>query len=442
MPKMMKQDGKPLKMTFADEFNDQSLSHWDGHGSDGLWATSFSPHLENARTLTSNGEGQVYIDPSDSTMPNPFSMEDGVLAIRATELTEQQSTEMGGQQYGSGLITTEMTLHTESGYIEVSAQVPDQQGFLSAFWLIPADGEWSSEIDGFEILGHDTDRLNTNYWIDGEPHEGPIQTTDLSDGFHTYGIAWDEDSITWYLDGEVVRVAEASITEPMQLAISLAVDTNWTGSPDETTDFNDALLIDYVRVYEPMSSSNPGINNQSEFVAQVDDVFRIDDTTLSGSEFRDVMQGDKRDEVFYGKDGNDAINGDRGDDKLFGHQGNDILVGGRGEDKLIGGDGNDVLIGGRGDDHMWGDNYGSGSGNDSFVFEKHAGKDWVHDFDIEDDVIDLRAFNVTYEDIMAATTVHSWATEIDLGELGGTHKDVVTILNIDGNALTEDNFLF
>ena len=54
---------------------------------------------------------------------------------------------------------------------------------------------------------------------------------------------------------------------------------------------------------------------------------------LDGSEFNDVLTGDKQRNRITGRDGNDAIDGAEGDD---------TLVGGRGADALVGGDGRDL----------------------------------------------------------------------------------------------------
>lgn len=433
-------NGEKLKLTFADEFNANKLSTWTGHGSTGLWATTFSPTLDDTRTIERNGEGQYYVDPTDNSLPDPFSMENGALAIRASELNSNQQEAAGGLLYGSGLITTEMTLHTEGGYIEMSAQVPDQQGFLSAFWLVPADGDWSSEIDAFEIRGSETDVMHTNFWIEGEKSEQAVQTSDLSDGFHTYGIAWGDDGISWYLDGVLVRHDPTVIEEPMQLAISLAVDTAWTGAPDATTDFDDGLLIDYVRVYEPMNSTNRGIKDQKDFEADVSETFGINGHLIGGNH-RDIIYGEKTDDIIYGKGGNDSIRGNSGDDELYGHDGNDALSGGRGDDKLIGGHGEDMLVGGRGKDHLWGGTYGGDSDKDSFVFQKNSGDDFIHDFQIGVDKIDLKAFGTDWDTLQNGIENLGWATKIYLSEIGGTHKDTITFFNLDGADLTQEDFV-
>lgn len=441
MPMTTPPGGDTLKMTFADEFNAEKLSVWTGHGSNGLWVTSFSPTLEDTRFITNNGEGQYYVDPDDSGLPDPFSIENGALAIRATPLTSTQQTLAEGQAYSSGLISTEMTLHAGGGYIEMSAQVPDQQGFLSAFWLVPADGDWSSEIDAFEIRGSEPGLLHTNFWINGEKNELAIETDPLSDGFHTYGISWGDDGISWFLDGTLVRHDPTIIEEPMHLAVSLAVDTDWTGAPDSTTDFNDPLLIDYIRIFEPPESLNPEISDQSEFVAQFYDSFVINGHIFGGDN-TDMINGTGEADVIYGKGGNDKLRGQAGNDEVYGQDGNDHISGGWGEDKLIGGDGKDVLRGGRDKDHMWGGTYSGDADKDVFVFHNNSGNDFIHDFQVGVDKIKLKNFQTDWTTVQSSIEDLGWATKIHLAEIGGMETDTVTLFNLDGAVLSEDDFIF
>lgn len=65
---------------------------------------------------------------------------------------------------------------------------------------------------------------------------------------------------------------------------------------------------------------------------------------LYGSQFNDVLAGDKNDNVISGYDGNDHLYGYAGNDTLRGGAGNDMLFGGRGNDKLYGMDGADLFI--------------------------------------------------------------------------------------------------
>lgn len=110
----------------------------------------------------------------------------------------------------------------------------------------------------------------------------------------------------------------------------------------------------------------------------------LDDLSLAGNAYRNVlignagrndMQGRAGNDVLYGNDGNDRLGGGDGDDRLYGGNGNDSLAGGAGIDQLSGGYGNDYLRGDGGNDGLSG-----GLGADRFVFGDLFGADAITDF--------------------------------------------------------------
>lgn len=44
-------DGQDYVLTFHDEFDSSSMRFWKGFGQGGVWATSFSPHMDDSRYL-------------------------------------------------------------------------------------------------------------------------------------------------------------------------------------------------------------------------------------------------------------------------------------------------------------------------------------------------------------------------------------------------------
>ncbi|MEY1557423.1 calcium-binding protein [Yoonia sp. R2331] len=89
---------------------------------------------------------------------------------------------------------------------------------------------------------------------------------------------------------------------------------------------------------------------------------------VNGTNSRDVISGDSRNNDFDGNGGNDILRGGRGNDSLSGDAGFDSLYGADGNDEIFGGDGNDFVSGGSGNDFVSGgdgfDKINGGSGND------------------------------------------------------------------------------
>jgi len=252
---------------------------------------------------------------------------------------------------------------------------------------------------------------------------------------------WTESSLQWTIDGVVVRTEDYGLDEVMYLAISLAVG-GWAGSPDATTDFSDGLSIDYIRVYE--LENDPDRNEAIEDGQYVGRDFGRGsdaDDVIYGSRWADALAGDSGDDVVYGRKGEDQLSGNDGNDELFGQKGDDILMGNAGNDKLIGGKDQDVLNGGTGTDHLWGGVYSGDGATDRFVFDDQTDKDFVHDFEVGTDLIDLSALGVVWSEVDAMLYDYGWATKINLGQVTGDYGDMVYLVGVAESALSQDDFV-
>ncbi|NEU14471.1 family 16 glycosylhydrolase [Methylobacterium sp. BTF04] len=246
-------DLSKFALTFSDDFNSFSGS---ATGKSTTWMTKFPTNGTGARTLPTNHEDQYYSDSSVGV--NPFSIKDGVLDITAAHATPGIETPAGsGLDWTSGLITTYKSFSQLYGYFEVRAELPAGQGFWPAFWLLPADLSWPPELDVFEVLGNDpgTVYASTHSKIGG-PNVTNTQIVtgiDTSKGFHTYGVNWQADTITYYIDNNAVaKVATPSdMKKPMYMLLNLAVGDkgSWPGATDASTPNEGHMLIDYVHAY-------------------------------------------------------------------------------------------------------------------------------------------------------------------------------------------------
>lgn len=101
-----------------------------------------------------------------------------------------------------------------------------------------------------------------------------------------------------------------------------------------------------------------------------------DNDTIYGENGDDILNGMGGNDVVYGNNGDDIVQGGINDDELYGNNGDDILYGrfaddnniNSGDDLLDGGRGDDVLLGGSGSNVLTG-----GRGADSFVFAESSG---------------------------------------------------------------------
>ena len=85
-------------------------------------------------------------------------------------------------------------------------QASDLNGTISSFFTYTgsAEGTEWDEID-IEILGKDSTKMQANYWRDGNQHPYIVDLGfDASLAMHTYSFIFLKESLSWYVDGELV----------------------------------------------------------------------------------------------------------------------------------------------------------------------------------------------------------------------------------------------
>jgi beta-glucanase (GH16 family) len=376
------------QLTFNDEFN--SLSLWNG--ASGTWDTTFWYDDHNkGSTLSGNGEQQMYINANyaPTASVKPWTASNGVLTLHAAPASTAISQALGGYKYTSGQINTYHSFSQEYGYFEMKAQLPAGQGLWPAFWLMPTDGSWPPELDVMEVLGNDPTKLYTTVHTDQTgSHTMSTQgkvVGDMSSGYHTYGVDWEADKITFYFDGkEVYQVATpADMHKPMYMMANLAVGGNWPGDADASTPFPANMNIDYIRAWSSNPYADGGATTSGGGVAGGGTTSGGGGTTSAGGGTTSsgggtapgtsppaldghVAQGTSNDDVLTGQDG--VTN------HLYGQLGNDRITGGNAFNDVNGNLGNDTIVG----RSAVGDLLMGGQGNDSIDAHQSAGHDTVN----------------------------------------------------------------
>jgi beta-glucanase (GH16 family) len=221
-----------------------------------------------------NNEWQHYTD-----RPENHRLEDGFLVIEA------RKEEYKGSDYTSARLKTQSLQAWTYGRMEARMKLPTGQGVWSAFWMLGEDFPTSGwpdcgEIDIMENIGEPRTVYGTVHGpgYSGGGGIGDSFTADvsLSEDFHTYAIEWEPGEIRWYLDDSLFNTitdtqvpGEWVYDHPFFLLLNLAIGGNWPGYPDETTQFPQQFVIDYVRVYRDSTLS---IEDLQEGVLHADDI--------------------------------------------------------------------------------------------------------------------------------------------------------------------------
>jgi beta-glucanase (GH16 family)/Ca2+-binding RTX toxin-like protein len=470
------------KLTFDDEFN--SFSWYNG--TSGTWKTKYQ---FGGRTLSGNGELEYYSDSSVGV--NPFSIENGALRITAAPSTNLTQSE--GLPYTSGLITTETSFTQEYGYFEMRAKMPEGQGLWPTFWLLSASKEWPPEIDPVESHGSLPHQIHwgvisvntaTNDWSQSAGDWANVYA-DITDSYHTYGVMWTPETMTYYFDGQ--QIAQAATPDdahrPMYILANLAVGGNWPGAPFPDTEFPAHLDIDYIRAYsndpnavavpmQPVSTPDvpgptaPAAPHSSAPIASAAAVTEIFNSQTTGTAGNDVLYtnyGDTRtrygglgDDTYWVTDQHMAVVEKPGEGvdtiiawvpyTLPSNIENIVstpstyglyLSGNSLSNFVQGNDGNDWLAGRAGDDVLTGL-----GGNDVFIVKAGEGYDMITDFTAgsgtSHDQVLLNGYGFPDFASVRAAMTQNGANVILTMDNGET----LTFSNTDVNAFTAENFVF
>ncbi len=327
-----------MTLTFADQFDRASLD--DGPA----WKTTFPGGL---RTLKTTGEKQIYMDDHYispiTRKPVPYDAHDidkGVLTLKAIP-TPGALLDDVRMPFMSGMINSYDAMQMRYGYVETTAEIPAGKGLWPAFWLRSVDPTHPIEIDIVEMLGQTPGSYNGTVHTPGHQYNvARVKLPDLSQGMHRFGVDWQHDFTSFYVDGKMMgRMATPdALDSPMYMIGNLAVG-GWAGAPDGKTPWPAEFKIDSVRVWQ----------DQADLAAQ----------TISGGQGHDTLSGG---------DGDDVLRGNSGYDTIFGANGDDWIDGGHGADRILGGFGHDTIVGSGGDFMM------GGMGNDTYIIQDYASR--------------------------------------------------------------------
>ena len=236
------------KPTFDDEFNKLSLDN----GITGTWMPSifYNPNGSTDPSISSWEVNPLW-GPTSSAEANVYSVNNGVLSIDIKPTPASVSAAVNNTPFLAGELTTYHSFSQTYGYFEMNAKLASGPGTISAFWLLPADGSWPPELDAMEVLGNNPTTLvmtthsstpTTSHWAD---------IPDPTQAFHSYGVDWEADKITWYFDGKQMaqEATPSDMNKPMYMLLDTMTGTSgsWVGAPNAGT--TTKMQVNYVRAY-------------------------------------------------------------------------------------------------------------------------------------------------------------------------------------------------
>lgn len=214
-----------------------------------------------------NGESQAYAACASKT--------DGLGSMIITSSTRSGDANCTSNKgWTSGKFTSLGKKHFTYGYFESRMKMPSGGGTWPAFWTLGSNigsVSWPAcgELDIMEYAGNSPGRTTSavhyaNIFGDHEYKSGRIESIDvLAYSYHTYGMLWLPNELTFFFDGRVVTTVKKSDTgltywpfgpstksvpPKMYVIFNLAMGGNYGGSIESGLK-KAAFEIDYVRYY-------------------------------------------------------------------------------------------------------------------------------------------------------------------------------------------------
>lgn len=236
------------RLTFDEEFDALSIADQDGAGTH--WYTHTVQCCLSDTSAPSTPTHMAGI--SEGVGKDPYSrLPGGGLDIRLQKTN--------GAWYSGVLATVDSKgqgFSQQYGYFEVKAHFPPAQGTWPAFWLLNVSTLTghapAGEIDVVESYMFAPAYINTTLH-DWTPPARQLayhlsHVSDLSEGFHIFGLLWTASNMQFFCDGEEIysTATPAIMHQPYYLLLDLGLGGGW---PTDKTPSRSDMLVQYVRVY-------------------------------------------------------------------------------------------------------------------------------------------------------------------------------------------------
>jgi beta-glucanase (GH16 family) len=159
------------------------------------------------------------------------------------------------------------------GYYEIRCKIQTQPGWWSAFWLqSPVIGSTLDptksgvEVDIMENFTRDNIVVHNNHWNGyGKDHRelssGDRKLEETPDGFHVFGVDWNPDGYTYYIDGKESWHVDGPVSDIEQFILISTECMGYRAGNEASDELKQAVLpdyfiVDYVRVFDEVKSNN------------------------------------------------------------------------------------------------------------------------------------------------------------------------------------------
>jgi len=240
-------------LTWSDEFS----------GANGSLPDSSKWVMETGGGGWGNNELESYTNRAQNA-----HVENGNLVITAIK-ENYTGTDGIPREYTSARLKTLGKFAQKYGRFEARLKITQGQGMWPAFWMMGDNIEsvnWPTcgEIDVMENVGKEPSVVHGTIHGPGYSGAGGLGASYMlvsgkfADDFHVFAIEWEPNVIRFYVDSTLYQTRTPAdlpagttwvYDHPFFLLLNVAVGGGWPGNPDNSTQFPQSMLVDYVRVY-------------------------------------------------------------------------------------------------------------------------------------------------------------------------------------------------
>jgi len=232
------------------------------------WQVVFQDNFNSFNGQRWYKANQIHGDEPQHYIPNNITIINNEKLILTTKKEIYTCTKIncncgnGTFNYTSGQIVSNAKY--KYGYFEIYAKLPSGTAFFPGFWLwdtkMTPPNCFYNEIDIMEANGCDPTWVSSNFQATfdclNEERGAKHHICNYANGsYHWYGVEWDRDKITWYVDRKTVRQIYNNekgigIQNPMSIIINLALfPQSWGKCPINNALFPNYMYIDTANVY-------------------------------------------------------------------------------------------------------------------------------------------------------------------------------------------------
>ena len=255
-------DRNAYELEFEDTFDAPTLD-------ERRWIPCYLPQWSSreraaARYKLGDGFLRLLIDADQEPWAPDLDGEARVSSLQTGVFAGPLGSTIGQHRFSPGAVVREaqrnVRLYTpQYGLVEMRARASDDPLTMAALWMIgyEDEAERSAEICVCEIFGRDVRPDAAAIGLGVHPFGDPAIVDEFSvetvpidaREFHVYAAEWTPESVSFSVDGQLVKTVEQSPAYPMQLMLGIYEFRGEDAGPPGARDYPKELVVDYVRGY-------------------------------------------------------------------------------------------------------------------------------------------------------------------------------------------------